>query len=78
LAAENGLRSIAFPAISTGAFGYPREKAAPVVCSAIESFLEQDSSISEIRLVFFDASDLQIFLRHQCFRKLLAGERSER
>jgi len=70
LAAERGLRSIAFPAISTGAFGYPRERAAPVVCAAIESFPEHGSSVSEIRLVFFGASDLQTFLRHQSFRAL--------
>lgn len=67
LAAEHRLRSIAFPAISTGAYGYPREQAAPVVCSAIESFLRQPTSVAEVRLVFFDSSDAQIFLRHQAF-----------
>jgi O-acetyl-ADP-ribose deacetylase (regulator of RNase III) len=64
LAAEHQLRSIAFPAISTGAYGYPRELAAPVVSSAIELFLREPSSVEEVRLVFFDSSDAQIFLHH--------------
>jgi len=67
LAAEHQIRSIAFPAISTGAYGYPRELAAPVASSAIQLFLNEPSSIEEVRLVFFDASDAQIFLRHQVF-----------
>jgi len=67
LAAEHQLQSIAFPAISTGAYGYPRELAAPVVSSAIELFLRKPSSIAEVRLVFFDAADAQIFLHHHSF-----------
>jgi len=67
LAAEHQLRSIAFPAISTGAYGYPREQAAPVVSVAIESFLRGSPSPVEVRLVFFDPSDAQIFLRHHAF-----------
>lgn len=67
LVAELGLHSIAFPAISTGAYGYPREKAAPVVSSAIESFLRRSSVIEEVRLVFFASGDARVFLRHQIF-----------
>jgi len=67
LAASHQLRSVAFPAISTGAYGYPREKAAPVVSSAITLFLEEPSPVGEIRLVFFDPSDAQIFLAHHRF-----------
>jgi O-acetyl-ADP-ribose deacetylase (regulator of RNase III) len=67
LAAEHQLRSVAFPAISTGAYGYPREHAASVVSAAIESFLCQPTSIAEVRLVFFDSSDAQIFLHHHSF-----------
>jgi O-acetyl-ADP-ribose deacetylase len=52
LARENQLRSIAFPAISTGAFGYPHERAAPVVSATIESFLSQQTSVEQILLVF--------------------------
>jgi O-acetyl-ADP-ribose deacetylase (regulator of RNase III) len=67
LAAGHHLRSVAFPAISTGAYGYPRENAAAVASTVIESFFRQPTSISEVRLVFFDASDATIFLRHQAF-----------
>lgn len=67
LAAEHQLRSVAFPAISTGAYGYARELAAPVVSSTLESFLREPSSVEEVRLVFFDQSDADIFLRHHCF-----------
>jgi Predicted phosphatase homologous to the C-terminal domain of histone macroH2A1 len=67
LAAEYDLRSVAFPAISTGAYGYPREQAAPVVCSAIESFFRQPTRVAEVRLVFYDSTDAQIFLRHHTF-----------
>jgi O-acetyl-ADP-ribose deacetylase len=65
LAAEGQLRSIAFPAISTGAYGYPRGEAAPVVSSTIESFLREPTSITEVR--FYDASDARVFLEHQIF-----------
>jgi O-acetyl-ADP-ribose deacetylase len=67
LAAEGHLSSIAFPAISTGAYGYPREAAAPVVSSTIESFLREPTTIKEVRLVFFDVSDACIFLEGQIF-----------
>jgi O-acetyl-ADP-ribose deacetylase len=52
LAAENRLRSIAFPAIFHGAFGYPPEQAAPVVSETIESFLMESTTLARIRLVF--------------------------
>jgi O-acetyl-ADP-ribose deacetylase len=67
LAAESQLRSIAFPAISTGAYGYPREEAAPVVSSTIESFFREPTSILEVRLIFDNASDARVFLQHHTF-----------
>ena len=67
VAAEHQLCSIAFPAISTGAYGYPREQAAPIVSATLESFLRQPTSIAEVRLVFYHASDADIFLRHHTF-----------
>jgi O-acetyl-ADP-ribose deacetylase (regulator of RNase III) len=67
LAAKHGLRSIAFPAISTGAYGYPPERAAPVVSETIESVLSAGSPLEHIRLVFFNAADARTFLKHQTF-----------
>jgi O-acetyl-ADP-ribose deacetylase (regulator of RNase III) len=67
LAAEHGLRSIAFPAISTGAYGYPPELAAPVVSETIKSVLSARSPIEHVRLVFFKEADARTFLMHQTF-----------
>jgi O-acetyl-ADP-ribose deacetylase (regulator of RNase III) len=67
LAADNGLRSIAFPAISTGAYGYPPERAAPVVSETIESVLFVGTPVEHVRLVFFYEADARTFLKHQTF-----------
>lgn len=67
LAVDSGLRTIAFPAISTGVYGYPTDEAAEVASRAIGNFLSADRSLKEIRLVFFGASDAQSFLKHHVF-----------
>jgi len=67
LAAEQGLSSIAFPSISTGAYGYPRAEAAPIASQAIESFLAGNDFLREVRLVFFSPGDARAFLKHHMF-----------
>ncbi|HKP48336.1 MAG TPA: O-acetyl-ADP-ribose deacetylase [Pyrinomonadaceae bacterium] len=67
LATRHQLSSIAFPAISTGAYGYPLEEAAAISSSAIKKFVEQDLLLEQIRLVFFTSADAEIFLRHHKF-----------
>jgi len=67
LAVNNSLTSVAFPSISTGAFGYPKPEAAAVSSAAIKSFLLQNSSILEVRLVFFLQKDARVFLEYQKF-----------
>src|SRR6202022_482811 len=67
LAAEHALRSIAFPAISTGAYGYPPGLAAPVASEATESVLSEGSPVEQVRLVFFNEGDAKTFLNHQTF-----------
>lgn len=67
LAVENGLESIAFPSISTGAFGYPKDHAARVSSLAIKESLAQHQSITDARLVFFLRSDARVFLQYQIF-----------
>ena len=64
LAAQSGLATLAFPAISTGVYGYPREEAASVAYRALESALATYPSIREVRLVFFSASDAKAFLEN--------------
>lgn len=61
LAAEHSLSSIAFPAISTGVYGYPKELAAEVSSLAIAASLEE-FEISEVRLVYHSENDLQRFI----------------
>ena len=60
-------RSIAFPAISTGAFGYPPEQAAPVVSETIESVLIAGTLVEQVRLVFYETEDARLFLENQRF-----------
>jgi O-acetyl-ADP-ribose deacetylase (regulator of RNase III) len=67
LAVDNGLKTIAFPAISTGVYGYPPDEAAKVSSAEIEKFLNADKSIQEVRLVFFSPSDADIFLKNHAF-----------
>jgi O-acetyl-ADP-ribose deacetylase (regulator of RNase III) len=67
LAVRHELQTLAFPSISTGAFGYPREEAAAVSSTAIENFLIQNPSLDEVRLVFFSSEDANIFLNYHKF-----------
>src|SRR5437667_2146967 len=67
LAVEKNLSSIAFPAISTGVFGYPPAEAAAVSSKTIENFLSTDRQLQEVRLVFFQTRDAQVFLENQEF-----------
>ena len=71
LAASHSLSSIAFPSISTGVFGYPKYEAAAVASTAIEEFLRRDE-FRQIRLVFFQESDMKIFIAHQKFSDALS------
>ncbi|MGD0166062.1 MAG: O-acetyl-ADP-ribose deacetylase [Gaiellaceae bacterium] len=61
LAREHGCRSVAFPAISTGAFGYPRELAAPVALAATIEALERLPMIEKVRFVFVDEQLLELY-----------------
>jgi O-acetyl-ADP-ribose deacetylase (regulator of RNase III) len=53
LAAENGIKTIAFPAISTGAYGFPVERASRIAVGEIRDFLEANGSIEKVLLVCF-------------------------
>jgi len=61
LAAEKGLKSISFPAISTGAYGYPLEPAARIALEVAIDFAEQSSSLQEVAFVLFDAYSFQVY-----------------
>ncbi|MDE0443464.1 MAG: O-acetyl-ADP-ribose deacetylase [Gammaproteobacteria bacterium] len=67
VAVDHGLATIAFPAISTGVYGYPREEAAIVSSRAIQVHLDESPRIEQVRLVFFAADDAEVFLGHHVF-----------
>jgi len=56
LAVEHGIRSIAFPSISTGAYGFPMERAAPIAVREAKSFLEGNATVERVVLVCFGMS----------------------
>jgi O-acetyl-ADP-ribose deacetylase len=64
VADELGAVTIAFPAISTGVYGYPVDEAAPV---AIDAVTNADTNVSEVRFVLFDE------LTHSAFERALAN-----
>jgi len=61
LAAEHGARTIAFPCISTGVYGYPVEKAAHVALSIAREWASEHDGFEEIRFVLFSDDDLEVY-----------------
>ena len=62
LAEEYPIRTIAFPAISTGVYGFPLEKATHIAISEVKKFLEGSSAIEKVVLVCFSENDYQCYL----------------
>jgi O-acetyl-ADP-ribose deacetylase (regulator of RNase III) len=60
LACQRNIRSVAFPAISTGAYGYPMKQAIEVALRAVISFLRERQCPEEVRLVFYRESDFEL------------------
>ncbi len=71
LADEKGLKSVAFPAISTGAFGYPMGEAARVAFKEVLDMIPQLKSVDHIRFVLYSKKDLQI--HEQILTSVLEG-----
>ena len=65
VADELKLTSIAMPAISTGIFGFPKERAAKIIFSAIEKYFVENSSsgLKIVKLVLFDQATVDVFIR---------------
>jgi len=61
LAAENTLRSIAFPSISTGVYGYPINKASIIAIETTRKYLEKYPAIEEVIFVLFSAADFATY-----------------
>lgn len=62
LAVAKGLKTIAFPSISTGAYGYPVEDACRVALKAVKEFLEKKDALDEVVFVLFSEHALKVYL----------------
>ncbi len=63
LAAQHGIKSIAFPSISTGAYGYPIEQAANIAVATVRKCLEEPGAVQLVRFVCFSERDLEVYRR---------------
>lgn len=63
LAEQHGIASVAFPAISSGAFGYPPEEAARTALSTVTATLPDCPRIERVRFVLFDAASAELHQR---------------
>jgi O-acetyl-ADP-ribose deacetylase (regulator of RNase III) len=61
VAVENGLRTVAFPAISCGVYGYPLEEAARIAIYTVARFLSEDDRIERVRFVMFTDDAYEAF-----------------
>ncbi|NJD76346.1 MAG: O-acetyl-ADP-ribose deacetylase [Candidatus Methanoperedens sp.] len=61
LAVEMGIKTISFPSISTGAYGYPVEKASRIALRAVMDFLGNNEGIREVRFVLHSSHDLRTY-----------------
>jgi len=61
LAAKRNLHTIAFPAISTGAYGFPLKRASRIAVTEVRRFLEQDTSIEEVIFVCFGSEAYEVY-----------------
>ena len=60
LIVQHGIKTVAFPSISTGAYGFPMDRAARIAVRETKVFLERNQSVERVMLVCFGASALKI------------------
>lgn len=63
LATQHHLTTVAFPAISTGVYGYPLDEAAQVALGTVKEYLQQHPAITLVRFVLFDKQAYDVFER---------------
>jgi len=61
IAVENNIKSIAFPAISTGIYGFPQERAALIAVREVKDFLKQNDLIEKVIFICFDQNTQRIY-----------------
>lgn len=69
IALEKKLKTIAFPNISTGVYGYPKQEAAEIAVNSVEQFLAENHTIFKIIFCVFDSENFEIY------RKLVTPEK---
>jgi O-acetyl-ADP-ribose deacetylase (regulator of RNase III) len=63
LAVANGLKTVALPSISTGAYGYPIEDASRIAAGAVKEFLEKEDKLERVIFVLFSERDFEVYLK---------------
>jgi O-acetyl-ADP-ribose deacetylase (regulator of RNase III) len=66
VAVQNGVRSVAFPAISTGIYGFPLERATRIAVREVRAFLVKNTALEKVLFVCFDRRT------HDCYQMVLA------
>lgn len=61
LAVKHGVSSVAFPNISTGVFGFPKQEAAKIAIDTVNSFLAEDQHIEKVLFICFDDENFKIY-----------------
>jgi O-acetyl-ADP-ribose deacetylase (regulator of RNase III) len=61
LAVTNGLKTVAFPSISTGAYGYPIEEASRIALAAVKDFLKKEDNLEKVSFILFSERDLEVY-----------------
>ena len=62
LAVANGLKTVAFPSVSTSAYGYPIGDASRIALKTVKEFLEKENKLCEVIFVLFSEHDLKIYM----------------
>jgi O-acetyl-ADP-ribose deacetylase len=63
LAEENNIKTIAFPNISTGVYGFPKERAADISVKTVKNYLKENGSIEKVIFVSFNEENYQLYLK---------------
>lgn len=66
LAEENQIKTIAFPNISTGIYGFPKERAAEIAVKTVKNYLEKSSIIEKVIFICFDGENYEIYSKLIC------------
>jgi O-acetyl-ADP-ribose deacetylase (regulator of RNase III) len=75
VASENNVRSVSFPSISTGAYGYPMEEAAPIALQTAINYLESHTDIELVRFVLFGRRAYRVY--ESALKEIMAQRVSE-